>query len=127
MKPLAERTWSSDHEIVYESNKPYTLLLTKLSEMAGPFLPIEIIKEEWSWTDTAVLIHIRFVLHGFDCHFDLQRRGDYLDMEVIQYFNGLLFTDDYLFEHAPKEESIYFISTAEKAALEEQGVLFADL
>jgi hypothetical protein len=127
MKLLEERTWFGDHEIVYESNKPYTFLLTKLSGMAGSFLPIEKVEEKWSWTDAAVFIEIRFVLHGSGCQFTIERRGDYLDMEVLRYFNSLLFTDEYRFEYSPKEESIYFISAGEKATFETEGIVFVDL
>lgn len=127
MKPLSERIWSGDHEIVYESHRPYTFLLTTLSQIATPFLPLLQIEEEWIRTDAAISIQLRFVLFDSDCRFQLQRRGDYLDMDVLRYFNGLLFTDEFRFEHAPAEESIYFISAAEKAAFEREGIVFADL
>lgn len=127
MKTVKERTWSGDLEIVYEESKPYKFLLEKLSSIASPVLQFENIHEEW-FRDANGEIDIQTIYtSAHQSHsFWTERRGDYLNMNVLFLMNLQLKLTKYKFEYSYEQESVYFINAHEKLKLQDEGVVFEE-
>ena len=122
MKPIAERTWNTDFEIVYESQQPYLHVLQHLAEMADLSGSIAHIEETWHYFDeTEICIEIRYVHEGQPHIIWVQRHGDYLQLRLLCLLNLQCGLTDHRFEYNSLEEKIYFITAAEKQQLESEG------
>ncbi len=122
MKPLAERTWNADLEIVYQPQQPYLHLLRQLAKMADLDGMIAQIEETWHYYDeTDICIEIRYQFANEPHTIWVQRHGDYLQLRLLCLLNLQCKLIDPRFEYDSLEEKIYFITQAEKEQLEAPG------
>lgn len=123
MKPIAERTWTGDFEIVYESAKPYTQLLQQLARLAE--LSVTDIEEQWFFdNDDHAHIRLRYIAQEKTHIIRTARHSDFLDLLVMALLNRQLRPAETRFECSQAEASIWYITAAEKEALTAQGIRF---
>jgi hypothetical protein len=125
MKPIQERTWCNDFEIVYEEGNAYCILFKNLSIISQPDFSFEHITENWFRNNgEGPDIKISYTFENKEFVLWTPKKGDYLHLDILYVLNKQVKFSEYRFEYSYQAESVYFINQSEKNQLETNGVIY---
>ena len=116
MKPINERTWCGDFEMVYKDYKGYVRLLQQIASITGHVIA----DPEESWLDQPgdkIHIKISYTSKSGQQVIWTERRGDYLNLKLLWLYNQQQGLTDVKVISSYETSSIYFITQLEKEEL----------
>jgi len=127
MKSIDQRTWCGDFEIIYRGSNGYEHILSELEVISDNVIGISCIQEEWMKVQGKLDIMLTYITKTGTNSILTGSSNDYFNISVLFFLNLQQKLKELKFECSMSEQSVYFITEAEKTDLENQGIKFERL